>query len=512
MTDRELIEAARHALVNLQNGQELLRNALVPRDHCLSYGTVRFIVLSALESLGSCGAGTTPQKRLRMHTILRRCDLGGEVHKSVIRSMAISRRQFYRERRESLLGLAKTIAGLVGEAGTSRRAESATSVMIDLGDAAEAYVEALRLAGQYRSVWQEATTLACRAAGDPREIEFWLVASEAARFLADASGATQALEAALEPAAPESYWRSLWIGESAMNLLWVGGKSYDARRTFEQAVRGGPSERSLHGKEAVLLGIMLVAEARIEVDCGRWDRARSLLERATRLSRNAGAAKPSSLLRLSALILRLSAQLAYHADGDARRSATTFAAALDTAHASSELGNVASIAVHCASTLGESQAAHALRYADYGLNIAGRFYPGDRFVELTLETIPLLLRTRGSEAAGEALERAHRSGLGARDLLYIDLARAKIAAHDGNLRVAAEQAEDVAVQLFARGIDAWACDAQLIGVEACVQLNLLPRARSKLAEIGDMLERARADVRSRARTLTISLTSDFFPA
>ncbi|HTX58410.1 MAG TPA: hypothetical protein VMH02_01950 [Verrucomicrobiae bacterium] len=513
MTDRELIEAARHALVNLESEQELLRNPLVPSDRSLSYGTMRFIVLSALESLGTGGVAATAQKRLRLHAILRRCDLGGEVHKSVIRSMAISRRQFYRERRESLLSLAETIAGLVAEAGPPSRAESATSAtMIDLGDAAEAYIEALRCAGQYRSVWREATALARGSAGDPREIEFWLVASEAARFLADAAGAERALEAALERMLPESYWRSLWIAATAMNLQWVAGKSGAARDTFEQAVQAGPSERSLHGKEAVLLGLMLVTEARIEVDCGRWDRARSLLERATRLSRNGGTAKPSSLLRLSALILRLSAQLAYYADGDARRSATAFAAALDTAHASGELGNVASIAVHYASTLGDAQREHALRYADYGLDIARRYYPGDRFVELTLEATPLLLRTRGSKAACEAVERAHRCGLGARDRLYLDLARAKIAAHDGKLLEAADQAEEVAAQLFAHGIDAWACDARLVGAEACVGLGSRARARSKLAELGDVLECARSGIRSRARALEASLATDFFPA
>ncbi|HZY99130.1 MAG TPA: hypothetical protein VFE36_06130 [Candidatus Baltobacteraceae bacterium] len=500
MTDRELIAAARHALANVENEQVLLRSSLLPRDHRLSYGTLRFIVLNALQSLAPTSAGPSAQRQRRPYTILVRCDLNGEVHKSVIKSLAVSRRQFYRERHEALLRLASIVRQHVKKAQAQAQPVPSSTTMVDLGDAAEAYVEALRAAGQHRLVWEEASALARRNPGDSREIEFLLVASEAARFLGDSAGAQKALDVCLATSG-DSFWRSLWIASSAMSLQWVDGESTTARSTFERAVTAGPDERTLHGKEAILLGIMLSGAARLEIDCGRWDRARSLIARASNLLQNGASAKPQSLSRLSALIFRISSQLALHADGDRQRSILSFRAALDAARASGELGSVAETAIRFAAALGPDDPHTALSYADYGLEIGRRFYPGDRLSELTVTALPLLLRERGAEAAEHALFNARRPGLGVRDTLFLQLADAKIAAHLGDFRVALERAEDTSASLFRLGIDAWACDAQLIALEACERLGLHSRAKRSLSAVGDVLARATAETRARARRL-----------
>jgi len=503
MTDRETIAAARHALAHVENEQVLLRNALLPRDHRLSYGTLRFIVLNALQSLAPTNAGAGAQRERRLHTILVRCDLNGEVHKSVIESMALSRRQFYRERHEALLRLADTIRQHVERAQAQARPEPSSAASIDLGDAAEAFIEALRAAGQHRMVWEEASALAQRSSGDPREIELRLVASEAARFVGDTEGAQQALDAARSATQSDSFWRSLWIASSAMSLQWVAGESGAARATFERAAGAGPDEQTLHGKEAILLGIMLCSAARLEIDCGRWDRARASIARASHLLQNGAAAKPQSLPRLAALIFRTSAQLALQADGDRARAVSDFRAALDAARASGELGSVAETAIRFAAALPGEDQPTALSYADYGLEIARRFYPGDRLAELTLTALPLLLRARGAEAAERVTFNARHAGLGVRDAAFLQLADAKVAAHAGDFSAALERAEDAASTLFRLGADAWACDAQMLAIEACERLGFHARGKRALSVAGDVFGRATAETRTRARRLLV---------
>jgi hypothetical protein len=494
MTDRELAAAARHALIHLEDERELLRNPLLPHDRRLPYDALRSTILCALESLRSSGAGAAANKQRRLHTILLRCDLGGEVHKGVMEAMALSRRQFYRERREALLRFARAITQAFERTRT-------TTVLVDLGDAGEAYLEALRSAGQHRLVWQEAAAMAGRAHGDPRQIELWLVASEAARFLADAGAAQLALEHAYEPVEDDSYWRRLWLVSGTMSLRWLAGDYAGARAAFDDALRGAQDERALHGKEAVLLGITLCNVARIELDCGHWEQVRNLLVRASYLLQNGTTAKRQSLLRLSVLISRLSAQLALHADGDRARSLVGQRSALDGARASGELGNVAISAIYFATAMAHRDAAGALSYAEYGMEIARRFYPGDRLSELTLEVLPLLLQTRGRDAAAQAVANARCAGLGVRDALFLELADAKVAAAGGDLAGALERAEEVSGKLFERGIDAWGCDAELLAAETSARLALPARARRRLARVAETMGGARAAVRERARGL-----------
>src|SRR6185437_6643124 len=108
-----------------------------------------------------------------------------------------------------------------------------------------------------------------------------------------------------------------------------------------------------------------------------------------------------SMLRLSSVLLRLSALLAGYDAGDRGRSLADQRTALEAARATGQLGNVATSAVHYADGLRFDAPAEAARYAGYGLEIAGRFYPGDRLAELTLIATPALLCAGHSERARE---------------------------------------------------------------------------------------------------------------
>jgi hypothetical protein len=494
VTERNLAAAARHALANLDNDRELGRNPLLCGGS-LSYGTLRLIVLTALEAVATWGSGPDDRKR-RRHAILVRCDLGGESHRSFIEALPISRRQFYRERREALLYLAESIEGLVPAA--TQAYSAATATVVDLGDAAEAYIEALRSAGQYQIVWHEASSLALRASGDPKAMEFLLVASEAARFTCDAGNATAALRTAMDLTPLDSHWQSLWLASSMMNMQWVAAECSNARATIDQNLRAGVSERTLRGKEAVLSAITLISAAFMEIDCGQWERARTLLARASSLAKNGAGAKRQSLLRLASIILRLSADVALHADGDRARALAAYRTALEAARAAGDLGTVALTAVRLAAALDECDTRQALSLADYGLEIVRRFYPGDRLAEATLSLITLLMRARGPDAALEAISRARHPSLGLRDSLFLDFAEAKVAAHSGRYDNVADRAEELRARFAGNGIDAWACDACLTAVEAYAKLGHRTQARKRMKVFADAIVCARAEARVRA--------------
>ena len=128
-------------------------------------------------------------------------------------------------------------------------------------------------------------------------------------------------------------------------------------------------------------------------------------------------------------------------------------------------------AVYYASVAHDADAERMMRFADYGLEIAERFYPGDRFARLTLESLDLMLETRGIAAARNAVSRVRRAGLGLRDTLFLELAEAKIAARSGDHAAAFERADAVANRLTQRGMSAWASDAELTAIESCAKLG-----------------------------------------
>lgn len=496
MDDSNFAGAARHALIHLENERELRRNPLLAAGHGLSHDALRAAVLRALDALRPYRSDAS-DRGFRRHAIVARCDLGGETHKGVMDALGLSRRQFYRERREALILLGTAMA----QAFEHARAVTAT---LDLGDAAEAYIEALRSAGENAGVWREASALAAATAGQPREIDAWMVASEAARFLADGEASAHALACAREAGCEiEAQWRDTWIASGEMNLHWVEADCAGARAALQRRLRDALPERALHGKEAILLGIVLANAAAIELDCGRWQDARDLVARAWRsIDREFTGKRRQSMLRLSSVLLRLSALLADYDDGDRGRSLAEQRGALEAARATGQLGNVATSAVHYGDALRGDDPHEAARYAGYGLEIARHFYPGDRLAELTLIATPALVAAAQSERARSAVRDARRPGIGLRDELFLDLAEVKIAMAAGDeLPAAADRAEELAARFFRHGVNAWACDARLLAVEAAARLGHRTRARRQLAADFGATSAARAETRRRARRL-----------
>jgi hypothetical protein len=474
MNHRELASAARHALAHLANENELSRNPLLCENAApMPHDAARAATLRALESLAPAGTNEAVRKHRRYYDILVRCDVRGEPHKQTFDALGLSRRQFYRERHEALVLLATAI---VRELGRVRP----ISVSLELGDAAEAYIEALRNAGQYYAVWDEARALAVRAEGEPRETKLWIVASEAARYVGDGPAAAEALTRARAAARrledrEKSYGRELWVAIGDMNQQWAAADFEGMRATLERAVRGGLQECTMQGDEAILFGIMLGYAASMECDCGNWERARDLHARATAL------AERGKTFTTRSSHLRLSAQLA-RAQGDVQRSIAEHRTAFDADRNTGQLGAVAVSAVYYAAAVGEQDADRVLPLAEYGLEIAERFYPGDRFARLTLESIGLILTTCGTAAGRTAVARARRAGLSPRDTLFLDLADAKVAAHGGDHAVAFEHASAVAADLSSHGMSAWACDAELTAIESCARLGQRRRARNRLSD------------------------------
>jgi hypothetical protein len=496
MDDRERASAAGRALASLADERELPNNPLA-REHgsALQYDALRAAILRALESLAPAGSDAAQRKQQRLYDILVRCDLHAEPHKLAVAALGLSRRQFYRERREALVALAVAIEREL------QRLRPIT-VSLELGDAAEAYIEALRTAGQYRTVWREARALATRLAGEPRELELWIIASEAARYVCGPREVEDALDRARRAVhrlegRDGAFKRVLWNAIGEINRQWADADYDGIRATFEAALRRGPDESTLQGPEAILVGIMLGYVASMECDCGRWERAQDLYARATTL------AERGKTFTTRSSHLRLSAQLA-RAKGDKGRSIAEYRTALDNDRATGQLGLVAMSAVYYASVADDGDAERMMRFADYGLEIAERFYPGDRFARLTLESLDLILATRGVAAARSAVSRVRRAGLGLRDTLFLELAEAKIVARSGDHAAAFERADAVAARLLQRGMSAWASDAELTAIESCAKLGQRRRAGRRLFDFADGI--VGAESRERAHRLGSLLT------
>jgi tetratricopeptide (TPR) repeat protein len=502
MTNEELVGAARHALASLEDERELRGNPLL-RERSAPHETLRSIVLDALDSLDPAGVGSGAiSRQKRFHDILVHCDLRGELHKVVIKSLGISRREFYRERRQAMLALATAI----------QRMLERHYVVIELGDAARTLVEVLRSAGQYEAVWREATSIAGSATDHVRETKYWIIASEAASYLGHAGDARDAFERARRSVSrltarerPRSL--ALWTAIGEMNLQWSEADFDGALATFERATHGR-DEQTIHGDESILFSIMLAYATSMELDCGRWDRARSLLGRATRLAEYGGSTLAGRFAIASQSLRRLSAQFKLSVEGNVHRSIEDHRVALDADRAAGHLGGIAVSAAYYAAALGEVDTRPAAQYAEYALEIVRRFYTGDRLARLTLELLPLLLRAHGPAFAQQAVAGVKREGQGARDLLFLDLAEAKLAAHTGALPAAIERAEEAAAKFTQHRMHAWACDAHLLAIESSARLGHRPRARRQLQALTEMLrDTGRAKSRTDASRLSKLLTA-----
>ena len=100
---------AQHLLRNLHNGPALAENPFVAG---LGVGAVRRMLAHLDSRMAEEAAHRFRDSSLaRQYEIFRRCDLRGEPHTAVAADLGISRRQFYRERRQIAHRIAAFFSG-----------------------------------------------------------------------------------------------------------------------------------------------------------------------------------------------------------------------------------------------------------------------------------------------------------------------------------------------------------------------------------------------------------------
>ncbi len=146
--------AAQHVLRHLGDPAALRQNSLVAplfggADGALrpasALTTLEDLIRRCAERLRSDETGSDEQRerRGRQHQILVRCDLGSEPHEQVASELGLSRRQFYRERKEAASYLAAFLEREIRE-----RTARAQEVRLDRFALEVARAKALRLAGE----------------------------------------------------------------------------------------------------------------------------------------------------------------------------------------------------------------------------------------------------------------------------------------------------------------------------------------------------------------------------
>jgi tetratricopeptide (TPR) repeat protein len=421
-SDDELLAVARRALAALHGASGLAISPLRAR------------LLRAIETLDGVH-----------REIVERCDLARRPHKRVVSELALSRRQFYRDRRTALIALARALDNERPIVGVSP----------SLRDVREALLDRLRGAGAYELVARDASELAAEASGDGLiEIRLWGVASEASRYLGRVREAEELLDRA-EGASVElgsgddAFAKRLWIAVGRIALAAREAEYAQARAIFERTQAYVADERLLHGRGAILFGILLSFAGVVETDCGDWAAASDLLRRAQRLAGRAGieVSRPG--------LLRLSGVLALRSSGDVGRAIEDLREALALSARLGQHGAQAHAAVHLGIALAQSSRDDAIAHLDFGLELAKRFYPGDGFAKMVVEALPATLRLHGAARAKHWLRAARdTANPGRRDALLLDLGEAQLALVGGEAE-AGERADAAAERLVRLGVRAW---------------------------------------------------------
>jgi len=491
VTTRERLAAARHLLAHVDDEAELGRNLLFAGGETSAY-RLRARVLSAIESMdpGLEGASTS-NHRFRRHQILTRCDLRGESHKQVMAALGISRRQFYRDRRQALAELADSVAAVERTAQVEWQPLDALSMQLD-------YVQALREQGRYDAVWRESTRALRDMGGHPRELEVWNVAAEAARLLGNARQSNQALAQMRRCAETHNHERlrrasAMRIAIEEMALDWMRGDLDTASARIRDVVAVSGDERTMYGRDATLFAIALGYGASIDAECGTWSRAKEYVRRAERIIDR------SELPYARALLHRVRGRIALR-EGDARRSAIEQGDALSIVRAHKVLPAMAADAVEFGLALMRIDDPSGLRYVEYGLAIGRESCGYDEFAVLVARAAPTLALHQGSSPLLRLIaELRTRSSLSVRADLYIGLAEAEMLLERGAFAEAFERSSALRSALTKANLFPAAAQAELIAAESVGRSGRTVQARQLLrhaielsAEYGEAATRQRA--------------------
>jgi hypothetical protein len=170
--------AAQHLLRHLDDPAGLRANALVgPLFEQVEGGSRTSTVLGKVQDLvGRCAeqlrtdadGPESRERRERQYRILTRCDLGSEQRDAVAADLGLSRRQFYRERKEASEYLARFVAEYVRE-----RLAQTQHVRLDRFALEVARAKALRLAGEAPGSERVLRDLIASANGFVSKVEPW---------------------------------------------------------------------------------------------------------------------------------------------------------------------------------------------------------------------------------------------------------------------------------------------------------------------------------------------------
>lgn len=489
--DRERARAARNALRDLDNERSLQDNALFARVS-FPHEQLRTIVLRALDSLQPVEADDGTDD----HALLLRCDVRREPHKNVVASLPLSRRQFYRQRDVALRRLGAAIEREL------ERPHAAVSLLSDSREAREAFINMLRECGQHEAVRREGLSFLGHLQSPDRRAILHGVISEAERYLGNFEAATDHLDQAkalLERAPDRTRFATLWIATVEIALHVVRADYDAAMALFDRVDTMLTDERTLHGREATLLEILIGYVASIESSRGAWDRARTLLRRAEALSTRGDGRE---LERGRATRLRLAGRLALQQEGDVPRALAESREALIVAQRMHQLRQAASASVEVGLALAEAGDAEASRHIAVGLEIGAQFSDVENAAVHLADALPVLLNAGHADVARRHFDALRRGRVSPRAAPLIELSEARWALHAADAPTAVERARAARDRLETHGLLPLACDARVVEVESWLALSRPVHARRAFRELTELAQHAgRAPTRRRLRAL-----------
>jgi hypothetical protein len=478
--------AAKLLLRTLDDPKLLRENPLMSGYGDCSHDERRAAVLRALDRLDPGAVqGRQAERRRRKHAIVVRCDVYGEAQEHVAGELGLSMRQFFRERSEAF----EEFVAALNAAPAVRRAQSA---LADVFAVRERFIQKLRGCGQHERVWEEACAFAAELGADERAIEFWSVAAEGARYMGDLAKSAEAVAMAKRVRQCAGVRRpvacDILITIPEIALDWTSGRYVNAAQRLEDAMQRHGFGKALVDLDATLFGIMLTYGIPIEIERGRWARARLLLRHLQEVGGRIDERHTFPSQR------RHAGRVALRGQHDGERAIVELREALAVAQRFDNLAAEASAATDLGIALAERSSEEAERYIDYGLTAGRKILGRNEYAMLALGALPAICRSGGTNAALAQLDAiAAGPPLAQRAQMAFDLAETALMLEQRRFGAVIERAQPLAQLLESRGLVAPAGEATLIAAAAHTAKGRRSAARRLLKESAELI-RACGDI------------------
>jgi hypothetical protein len=206
---------------------------------------------------------------------------------------------------------------------------------------------------------------------------------------------------------------------------------------------------------------MLTYGISIEIERGRWERARTLLRHLEDVGHRIDAQHTFPSLR------RHTGRVALRGQRDNDRAIVELREGLAVAQRFDNLAAEASAATDLGIALVERDFTQAQEYLRYGLSAGRRILGRNEFAMLALGALPAILRCSGIDEAAQCLDEIAAHGpLADRAQLAFNLAEVALLLHRRAYRAVIERAQPLAHVLEKRGLIAPAGEAILMAVTA----------------------------------------------